>query len=85
MSKDQILFVGTGNMGHPIAANLLRAGYRLTLADLNPEKFADLVKMGASAAGDLRDEAAKADLVFSRSPAPPKWRHCCSVKASWPR
>ena len=56
MTQDKILFVGTGNMGHPIAANLIRAGYQLTLADLNPEKFADLVKLGARAAkAALRD------------------------------
>ena len=70
MSKENILFVGTGNMGHPIAANLLRAGYRLTLADLNPEKFADLLPLGASAAGNLLEEAAKADLVFLSLPGP---------------
>ena len=70
MSQESILFIGTGNMGHPIAANLVRAGYHLTLADLNPEKFADLLPLGARAAGDLRDEAARADLVFLSLPGP---------------
>ncbi len=70
MSQETILFIGTGNMGHPIAANLLRAGYSLTLADLDPEKFADLLSLGASAAGDLREEAARADLVFLSLPGP---------------
>jgi len=70
MAQETILFVGTGNMGNPIAANLLRAGYRLTLADLDPQKFANLLPLGACAAGDLREDAQKADLVFLSLPAP---------------
>ena len=70
MTQETILFVGTGNMGHPIAANLIRAGYQLTLADLQPAKFADLLALGASAAGDWKEEAAKADLVFLSLPGP---------------
>jgi 3-hydroxyisobutyrate dehydrogenase-like beta-hydroxyacid dehydrogenase len=70
MTKEAILFIGTGNMGHPIAANLLRAGYRLALADLEPEKFVDLLSLGGLAAGNLREEANKADLVFLSLPAP---------------
>ena len=33
-------FVGTGNMGSPMAANVLKAGHRLTVYDVRPAPFA---------------------------------------------
>lgn len=46
-------FVGTGNMGRPMALNLLKAGHRLTVYDLSPEAMARLVELGAARAADL--------------------------------
>ena len=70
MSKPSILFVGTGNMGNPIAANLLRAGYHLTLSDLDETKFADLLPLGGVKADDLLASAHGADVVFLSLPGP---------------
>lgn len=70
MSKPSILFVGTGNMGNPIAANLLRAGYQLDLSDLDESKFADLLPLGGVKAGNLPDVAQAADVVFLSLPGP---------------
>ena len=70
MSKPSILFVGTGNMGNPIAANLLRAGYQLALSDLDESKFADLLPLGGVKAGNLQDAAQAADVVFLTLPGP---------------
>jgi 3-hydroxyisobutyrate dehydrogenase-like beta-hydroxyacid dehydrogenase len=46
-------FVGTGNMGGPMAENILRAGHRLTVFDLKPEATALLQSLGAERAKDL--------------------------------
>ena len=35
---DKVGFVGLGNMGGPMARNLLRAGVRLVVHDLDPSK-----------------------------------------------
>lgn len=46
-------FVGTGNMGHPMAVNVAKAGHQLTVWDLRPEATADLERLGARRAADL--------------------------------
>lgn len=46
-------FVGTGNMGRPMAANILRAGHRLSVYDVRPEATAPLEALGAIRATDL--------------------------------
>ncbi|MEE4463618.1 NAD(P)-binding domain-containing protein, partial [Azotobacter chroococcum] len=43
-------FLGLGNMGAPMARNLLRAGHRLTVFDLSEAAVAGLVEAGATAA-----------------------------------
>jgi 2-hydroxymethylglutarate dehydrogenase len=47
-------FVGTGNMGRPMARNLLVKGkHQLTVFDLSPEATAPLEALGAARADDL--------------------------------
>ena len=46
-------FVGTGNMGHPMAVNVAKAGHQLTVWDVRPEATAELEGMGARRAADL--------------------------------
>ena len=52
-AKPTLFFVGVGNMGHPMAANLIQAGYTLWVHDLAPEKARDLMApiLGAAKAG----------------------------------
>ena len=40
-------FIGLGAMGRPMAVNLLKAGYHLTVYDLNHEAVQRLIDMGA--------------------------------------
>jgi 3-hydroxyisobutyrate dehydrogenase len=40
-------FIGLGNMGGPMAANLVSAGHNVTVFDLNQNAVADLVEKGA--------------------------------------
>ena len=70
MQKPSVLFIGTGNMGNPIAANLLRAGYDLSLSDLDASKIANLLPLGGRRADDLLACARAADVVFLSLPGP---------------
>jgi len=57
-------FIGLGQMGHAIAANLLAAGHELTVWNRSAEKADDLVAGGAQLASSPADAAA-GDAVFS--------------------
>ncbi|OBH83841.1 MULTISPECIES: NAD(P)-dependent oxidoreductase [unclassified Mycobacterium] len=57
-------FIGLGNMGGGMAANLLKAGHRVTVYNRSPEKAEALVQAGASAAGTVAD-ACNAEVVFT--------------------
>jgi len=46
-------FVGTGNMGGPMAKNILKAGHQMTVFDLQPEATVPLEALGARRAADL--------------------------------
>jgi len=43
----KIGFIGVGNMGKPMATNLLKANHELTIYDINPKPLEELKKMGA--------------------------------------
>src|ERR1700730_10457210 len=59
-----ISFIGLGLMGHPIAANLLKANFDLTVWNRTPQRGDDLVAAGAKPAATLAD-ASRADAVVS--------------------
>ncbi len=56
-------FAGLGQMGKPIALNLLRSGAELTVSDVRPDAFAELEARGARTTTRIADLAA-ADIVF---------------------
>ena len=43
-------FVGLGNMGNPMALNVLKNGFALTVFDKNPQTMQNLVEAGAKGA-----------------------------------
>jgi 3-hydroxyisobutyrate dehydrogenase-like beta-hydroxyacid dehydrogenase len=57
-------FIGLGNMGAGMAANLLKAGHELTVYNRTSEKTRPLAEQGAWAASDPA-EAAGGDVVFT--------------------
>ncbi len=63
-------FVGLGKMGRPIVANLLAAGYQVTVHDVSPEAVAAAERLGATAAGSPAAVAAASTLVFTSLPGP---------------
>jgi len=62
-------FIGLGNMGAPMAQNLIKAGFSLTVFDLVKESVAQLVQSGASAATSAGDAVKDADVVITMLPA----------------
>ena len=70
VAKPSLFFIGVGNMGNPMAANLLKAGYPVTVFDLSPSKAENLLALGASWATGLAQGAAQADVVMASLPGP---------------
>ncbi len=63
-------FIGTGNMGNPMSANLIRAGHQLTVHDLRREAATNLLEMGAEWADSPRDAVRGNEVVFTSLPVP---------------
>ena len=62
-------FIGLGNMGSGMAANLVNAGHEVHAFDLNAEAVAALVAKGAVAADDVPGAVSGADAVVTMLPA----------------
>lgn len=68
---ERIGFIGLGIMGKPMARNLIRAGYSLTVHNRTRAAEADLVALGATAAATPREVAAASDIVLIMAPDSP--------------
>jgi len=66
-AKPRIGFVGLGNMGAPMAENLLKAGFELALADADPARLAGFVARAAVPAS-LADLGRASELVITMLP-----------------
>ncbi len=71
MEKPSIGFIGLGNMGQPMATNLLKAGYELTVYDIVPEKMGPLTKQGAKAGASCREAAEAGEVIITIVPDSP--------------
>ncbi len=67
----KIGMIGLGIMGKPMAKNLLKAGYDLTVSDLNPSSVEELVACGAKSA-DNAEIGQNCDLVLTMVPNSPQ-------------
>jgi 3-hydroxyisobutyrate dehydrogenase len=67
MSK--IAFIGLGNMGGPMAANLVKAGHQVTGFDLAPASLEAARAAGVAVAADARAAVKSADVVVTMLPA----------------
>ncbi|CAN7641338.1 3-hydroxyisobutyrate dehydrogenase [Pseudomonas sp. TUM22785] len=65
----KIAFIGLGNMGLPMARNLLKAGHELKVFDLVQSAVDELVAEGAKAANDAHDAVSGVEIVVSMLPA----------------
>ena len=65
----KIAFIGLGNMGAPMARNLIKAGHALNLFDLNQAVLKELAELGGTISSSPRDAAQGAELVITMLPA----------------
>jgi 3-hydroxyisobutyrate dehydrogenase len=65
----RIAFIGLGNMGAPMALNLVKAGHSLSVFDLVPAAVKTLTDAGAQGAASAADAVKGADVVISMLPA----------------
>jgi 3-hydroxyisobutyrate dehydrogenase len=65
----KIAFVGVGNMGGPMARNLLKAQEQVSVFDLSAGALKPIVEAGARAAGSAAEAVAGADVVITMLPA----------------
>ena len=65
----KIAFIGTGNMGRPMALNLLKAGFAVTAFDVVAESLAKVTSAGAVAATSAAGAARDADVIITMLPA----------------
>jgi 3-hydroxyisobutyrate dehydrogenase len=69
MPSETIAFIGLGNMGGPMAANLAKAGHRVTGSDLSAAALAAATAAGVAPAGSAREAVAEAGLILTMLPA----------------
>ncbi|GGD53477.1 3-hydroxyisobutyrate dehydrogenase [Lacimicrobium alkaliphilum] len=65
----KIAFIGLGNMGGPMAANLIKAGFEVQVFDLLSENVKRLTEQGATSAETAADAVENAQVVVSMLPA----------------
>ncbi len=71
-----IAFIGLGNMGGPMAANLAKAGHAVTGFDLSPASVAAAKEAGCAVASSAAEAAANAEVIVTMLPA---GKHVISV------
>jgi len=69
--KPSIGFIGLGLMGRPMSANLLKAGYELTVWNRTASRSDELVSQGAKRAASPREVAAASEIVITIVSDPP--------------
>ena len=62
-------FIGVGNMGNPMAGNVLKAPVPMTVFDMNPKVMENLVKAGARRAGSAREVVDQSEILLTSLPA----------------
>lgn len=64
MNKPTVGFIGIGHVGNPMCHNILKGGFSLTVCDLRPEAYSDLVDLGAAVASNPAEVAQKSDIIL---------------------
>lgn len=62
-------FIGVGNMGGPMAINLVKAGHKVKVFDLSAELVQQVIAQGAQAAATALDAARDVDVLISMLPS----------------
>src|SRR4029453_5087160 len=64
-------FIGVGNMGNPMAYNVLKASFPITVFEINPNAMQNPLQGGAKRAGSPREVVENSEIVFTSLPASP--------------
>jgi 3-hydroxyisobutyrate dehydrogenase len=64
MNKERLGFIGLGNMGHPMAKNLEKAGFQLSVYNRTAEKAADFIK-NSIVCNSVADLVQNSDVIFT--------------------
>ena len=72
MMSERIGFIGLGRMGRPMAANLQRKGFQLTVFDLNETPMDILAQLGAAKTASVAEVVENADIVITMLPGSPE-------------
>src|SRR5713101_7452589 len=64
-------FIGVGNMGNPMAGNVLKAGFSMTVFDMNPKATENLIQAGAKRAASAQETVDASEVVLTSLPASP--------------
>ncbi|PWA15293.1 hypothetical protein CCH79_00008422, partial [Gambusia affinis] len=70
-SKTPVGFIGLGNMGSPMAKNLIKNGYPVIATDVFPECCKELQDLGAQVVDSPAYVAEKADRIITMLPSSP--------------
>ena len=65
---DRIGFIGLGRMGKPMASNMCRKGFRLSVYDVNEAAMNELAMLQARPASSVADVAVNSDVVITMLP-----------------
>ncbi len=74
IKNQRIGFIGLGIMGKPMALNLIRAGYKLAVCDINPLPVEELVSAGAMGLESPASVAGQCRVVITMLPNSPQVR-----------
>ena len=61
----EIGFIGLGNLGMPIAENILQKAHRLFIYNRTASKAQPLIEKGATMCSSIKELAQKSDVLFS--------------------
>jgi 4-hydroxybutyrate dehydrogenase/sulfolactaldehyde 3-reductase len=65
---ETIGFIGLGNMGRPMASNLVRKGFALTVHDVVAKRIETLASLGAKTSASVAQVAQACDIVITMLP-----------------
>ncbi|MGE1061322.1 2-hydroxy-3-oxopropionate reductase [Megasphaera paucivorans] len=68
----KIGFIGLGIMGKPMSKNLLKAGYDVTVNDLNKAAVDEVTALGATSAASAKEIAQQCDVIITMLPNSPQ-------------
>ena len=70
MNKQKIAFIGLGSLGEGLCNSLVKAGYPVTVNDLNKDLAKRLLQQGATWASTTAEACQNADVVITVLPSP---------------